>query len=690
MRRNIALVMALMAIAACQKEVEQTAAVGNVVYTASTESSPSKTSLDENLNIRWSLEDKVSIFDGSTINSEFVVSDDSDGKTSANLTPVQSGSYTAGVELTNNIGYYPYDKDITIENGPGGAFNLAVSLPSEQEYAENSFGVGSFPMVAVTPDTATKNFAFKNICGVLKLQITGIETIRSVTFTGNNGEIIAGDATVSAKYGATPSIEMTGEGTAVFLDCGKSGVALTGDVATVFEFVLPPVTFTKGFTVTFICSDGKTMNLATSKEVSITRSEITKMAAMTFSSNVVSDIQTGLPVVIINTPCCQEIVSKEDWLKGATITILNPDHTLDCQGTLSIKGRGNSTWMYYPKRPYALKLDKKSKVLGMAKHKRWCLLANWIDKTLMRNAVAFEVSRKTGMDWTPSGKFVELVLNGEHMGNYYLCEQIKVDEKRVALAELDPEATSGVGITGGYIFELDASFDEEYKFISEHGYMHNSDTPGLPWMFKDPDEVNQYQFNYAKNYVHEMETALYSEYGSSSTRYSNISNYMDLESYADWWIIHELVSNAEMMHPKSCYMHKDIDVSPTQNSKMKAGPVWDFDNGTFKTNVTDKFMYRGLYYPQLFSYTQFQELVKTRWNSYKDELKADIPVFIEQNKQDLVRSAAINFELWPLHDNNNGDEHLDYPDAADQLKQAFLDKWEWLDERIQTNDYWPK
>ena len=685
MKKIIVISIALATLLACQKEESYTDSdnSGNTVYTASTEYSSTRTTLDDNLNIRWSAKDRLTIFDGNTLNREFSVSESSDGETSASLEPVMSSSYAAGTELACNVGFYPYDKNISIEKANGGAYNLSLTLPSEQKYAPDSFGSGSFPMVAVTAGTDEKFFAFKNICGILKLQITGNETIRSITFTGNNGEILAGDATVCAKYGEIPTIEMTGEGTAIFYDCGKNGVPLTESVAKVFEIVLPPVTFTKGFTVTVVCNDGKTMNISTDKSKTIERSAILKMNPIEFESEVVADIQTGLPVVIINTPGCQDIVSKDDWLNGATITILNPDHTIDSQGTLSIKGRGNSTWYLYDnKRPYSIKLDKKSKILGMPKHKRWCLLANWIDRTMIRNAVAFEISRKTGMDWTPNGKFVELVLNGEHIGNFYLCEQIKVDENRLNLAELDPEATSGTGITGGFIFELDKNYDEQYKF--------KSSITGLPWMFKDPDEVNPYQFNYVTNFVSQMEAALYSTSGTSSSRYAEISKYMDLDSYADWWIIHELASNGEMMHPSSCYMHKDIDISPNVISKMKAGPVWDFDYLTFRPAVVDKYMYRGLYYPKLFEFSEFQTLIQTRWNSYKDALKNDIPVFIDNLKNELSASASINFEMWPLKDDNNNDEHLSYSAAVDQLKQAFLAKWEWMDKMIKDKNYWPK
>lgn len=377
---------------------------------------------------------------------------------------------------------------------------------------------------------------------------------------------------------------------------------------------------------------------------------------------------TGLPIVIINTPNSDPIVSKETWMAGADMTILNPDLSPSYQGSLSIKGRGNSTWTS-PKKPYALKLDKKEKVLGMPKHKRWCLLTNYFDRTLMRNAVAFEISRNTGLAWTPRGKFVELVLNGKHVGNYYLCEQIKVDKNRVNIAELDPAATEGEGITGGYIFEVDINWDEEYKFESAHDH--------LPYMFKDPDVVNQAQFDWAVNYVNEMEDALYDE-----TKHANreFANYMDLESFVDYWIVNELVMSPEIGNPKSLYMYKD------KNGKIHAGPAWDYDYHTFKPEYTSFFMGKQfVYYPRLFADPTFVSLVKTRWNTLKPVLETRIPVFINETMQQIAESDKINAPMWPSDATYRvGDEEMSLVDAVNRLKNAYLDKLHWLDTQIQS------
>lgn len=379
-------------------------------------------------------------------------------------------------------------------------------------------------------------------------------------------------------------------------------------------------------------------------------------------------INTGLPFVILDTPGGIPITSKTEWMEGATMTILNPDLSVNYQGTLSVKGRGNSTWTQFPKKPYALKLDGKAEILGMPKHKRWCLLANWMDRTMIRNDVAFEISRRTGLDWTPSGRFVELILNGSHVGNYYLCEQIKVDENRVNISSLGKKVTEGEELTGGYLMECDLWYDEDFKFMSP---IHN-----VPWQFKDPDEINEAQFNYMYDYVSRFEAALFQDDRYAAREYLD---YIEPESFVDWWIVNELAQNSEINQPKSAYIYKD------RGGKLKAGPVWDFDWGTFMPK--DKYNYVAMgqkyYFYRMFQDKEIRRIIKERWNSFKGNL-ASIPEYVDAISSTLYASDAINSRMWPINRDTNQDETLGYHDAVERLKKAFREKYAWLDSIIQT------
>lgn len=382
---------------------------------------------------------------------------------------------------------------------------------------------------------------------------------------------------------------------------------------------------------------------------------------------------TGLPVVCINTPGKVSITSKEEWMENASITIINADGSIGYSDeALQIRGRGNTSWGK-PKKPYALKLSRSAEILGMPRHKRWVLLANWMDRTLMRNDIAFHISSLTGLEWTPRGVFVEVVLNGKHMGNYYLCEQIKIDENRVNVTKMKATDVDGEDVTGGYLVELDIYYDEINKFRSA--------TKSLPYMFKDPDEdlLQPAQFSYFENYVNTMEKKLY---GSDWLATREYTDYIDLNSFVDWWFVHELMTNDESAHPKSSYMHKD------RNGKLKAGPVWDFDYYTLSPKKASVWTAKSdIYYDRLFSDPQFVALVKERWAMFKPRFDT-VPTYIRKVASEIRASNEINYKMWPLSAHSdgsvNGDKDLPFDDAIDRLISVYNAKLSWLDSQIKS------
>ena len=195
-------------------------------------------------------------------------------------------------------------------------------------------------------------------------------------------------------------------------------------------------------------------------------------------------------------------------------------------------------------------------------------------------------------------------------------------------------------------------------------------------MFKEPDEdaLNTQQFNYMKNYINTLETVLYDDDLFSSRIYEN---YLDINSFIDWWLVHELTNNGEPNHPKSSYMHKD------KLGKLKAGPVWDFDYGTFtpSSSTTGLYIANSLYYDKLFQDTEFKTKVKERWTLLKTEL-LNISTFIEDEKTKLLKSADINIRLWPISSRVNGDETLNFKEAVERLKTSFNTRMQVLDNNI--------
>ena len=368
---------------------------------------------------------------------------------------------------------------------------------------------------------------------------------------------------------------------------------------------------------------------------------------------------SGLPVVFINTPAAAEIPPKtSDWLGNTNITIYNTDCSIAYSGITGIRGRGNTTWKY-PKKPYALKLESKAEILGMPKHKRWVLLANWLDRTLLRNHVSFQIARQTDLAWTPRGQFVEVVLNGTHIGNYYLCEYIKIDKNRVNIDELDDDE-----VDGGYMMEIDTYYDEAFKFKSAK--------KNFPYMFKDPDEVNDSQFTFMQDFINNLEGALYEKNRFNTGEFMQ---YLDIESFADWWIALELTGNTETKHPKSTYVHKD------KGGKLKAGPVWDFDWKTFRLNNQEWVSKSALYYDALFEDPTFVATVKERWNKYLPRFR-EILAFIQAEADKIRNSEEINHQMWPVTKDTNEDIDLSFTEAVARMKQSYEQKLEFMDREI--------
>jgi len=366
-----------------------------------------------------------------------------------------------------------------------------------------------------------------------------------------------------------------------------------------------------------------------------------------------------LPVVFINTPGGQTITSRTDWISGADISIFKEDGTpaeLTSAAT-QIRGRGNSTWGA-PKKPYTIKLESKSKVLDMPKSKRWNLLANHYDPSMIKNDLALELGRRSdGMDWNPDGKFVELILNGRHMGDYYLCEHIKIESKRVNIKE---QHEGDVDLTGGYLIEMDLNYDELNKFRT--AYLN------LPVMLKSPD-WSGYDMSYITDYIETLESKLV----SGSIQATDYKDSLDIESFIDFWLVQELVSNFEPQHPKSVYLYKDC--YSADDNKLHAGPLWDFDFANF-TSTGTWFVKDHLWYGYLFQDPDFVAAVKSSWNSQKTKYRDMIDNYIDVVAARVSNSVYRDKHYWTPSDT------VPFQKRITSLKNGLNGRYSWMDTQI--------
>ena len=391
-----------------------------------------------------------------------------------------------------------------------------------------------------------------------------------------------------------------------------------------------------------------------------------------------------IPVVRIHTSVYRGSITKDDWVDGEIEIDGGSEFAGLALMKTQVKGRGNSTWGQ-KKKPYALKLDKKQEVLGMPKHKRWCLLANYMDNTHMRNRLAYHIGQNTGLAWTPRNEFAEVWFNDEYLGLYLVVEQIKVDENRVDIPELSASDISGEAVTGGYLLELDTYFDEAYKF--------KTTSTKMPVNLKSPDEnVPAEQMKYIEDYMNSADNAflaLWLGYGTAEQVY----NLVDRGSMADFWIVNEVMGNYEILHPKSTYLYKQ------RGGKLYAGPLWDFDYGTMRQSKTSAWMCYGLTAPT--GYVEWSWYERSWWNilitkdpSFRAEIKQrwqnlypflqSVPAFIELDRQRLAEAVKNNDKSgWKSPGGApNEDTGLSFDAAINQLKNTYNSRIAWLNTQI--------
>lgn len=424
------------------------------------------------------------------------------------------------------------------------------------------------------------------------------------------------------------------------------------------------------------------------------------------------DTHSGLPILVIVTDAKKAITNKDIWINGSFK--LDPQGNTGVkvlEGVTEIRGRGNSTWGM-PKKPYALKLKEKGSgtFMGMKAHKRWALLANYADKTSLRNRLAFELGKKVNLAWTPDSRFVEVILNGKFLGNYLLTEQIKIDGNRINIEAIDNKETNATKISGGWLMEVD-----RYYSNGESRYFRPSISQ-IPIIVKEPEDANAQQMAYIANYFNTFERMIFPTlpegvpYTQNSASLAGIPDstaygkYVDINSFINYWIVQEITENRDARLPGSLYMHKGVD------KKLVMGPLWDFDLTTFLgskswmhydyvPNESDynRLEYRAMYYYQFFKDRKFKAKVKERWNAVYPMLLNEIPKFIDKEYRTIAKSLELNWieigqdnsqGIWPLTSEDiaiggrNHDKNLISSEAVSKLRGNYLQRINWMNSQI--------
>lgn len=371
-----------------------------------------------------------------------------------------------------------------------------------------------------------------------------------------------------------------------------------------------------------------------------------------------------LPILNIYTDNGAPVTSREEYLPGTFELIDNNE--ISAQGVLEIRGRGNSTWDW-DKKPYRIKLETSSPMLNMPKSRHWVLLANYADKTLIRNDIAFMFSESLDMAFTPRSRHIEFHFNGAYQGAYQLTDQIRVDNDRVDIPELEVTDQSEDLISGGYLLEIDFRLNRDFcqtafnqqiydycaggvNALREVEFCIDSDFGMEPFCLKDPDYLMEPEWaaqrEYIEEYIAQTEEALFGDdFADPDTGYAA---YLDVDSTVNYYIINELFKNADGA-TASAYLYKQRD------GKLFFGPIWDFDlalgNAGYDglANTSGWRIRQAPWFERLFQDPAFEQKVKQRWAELKSEGKINrIFEYAKARAIWMEEQQQQNFNLWQI------------------------------------------
>ena len=397
-----------------------------------------------------------------------------------------------------------------------------------------------------------------------------------------------------------------------------------------------------------------------------------------------------LPVLFINTEGLRNIMSKEEyihanwWLDNMGIdSVESIGSKAEPLGTL-IKGHGNYTWTDCDKKSFRLKFDEKQKVLGMPSSRHWVLKGNAFNwKGQIEDALPFEIGRRMGMAWNPRMQPVEVVLNGDYIGLYFLIEKIRVAKNRVNIEEQNDYEMDPMRITGGWLLEIDNYLEpNNITFVEGNGKPF--------WVTPhSPENLSHRQRDYITQFLTEANEAIYCD-DKNSTEWEK---YIDIDSLAIYYLTQEVVDNQEAFSG-SCYMHKERGDS----TKLIFGPLWDCDHSFNRYSEGydfDKFIYEDVpsnwfsrWISEIAKFPHFQQRVQEQWRIFYSKVYPGLDSFMDSWAAKIEQAGDADYVRWPQYNGNNTTYRLNaYGKKALRKKVAWLNRqWTIDNTHIQTHE----
>lgn len=372
---------------------------------------------------------------------------------------------------------------------------------------------------------------------------------------------------------------------------------------------------------------------------------------------------TGLPIVHLNTEGNVNITSKDDYVDGE-VWVDGGRNYVELQTVpMEIRGRGNSTWGH-PKKPYQMKLEDKAEFLGMPNDKKWLFLAEYSDKTMLRNTIAFEMGYMSSLAWTPQSVFSEVYLNEEYIGTYNVTQKVEESDNRVPVDD------------GGFLLEIDQfeRLDPDDVYFNTNNFLINIKEPSVDWGSSELAEIS--------TLINDFETALFA--GNFRQEDVGYQKYIDLESFIDWFIISEITKNVDSRNFSSIFLH----VLPGE--KIRMGPLWDFDLSFGNVDYADSRYAQGYWikehkwYARLFQDPAFVNLVQARFAFFRNNQDSILDK-IDQHAERLQWAQQENDERWQtigIYVWPNPVIYDTYDQEVEHMKNWYIERMNWLNEAL--------
>ena len=392
---------------------------------------------------------------------------------------------------------------------------------------------------------------------------------------------------------------------------------------------------------------------------------------------------------------------------GCGTVFSSDENNEDSPGSITLKGRGHSSWMYLDKKNFSVKFEKSVSLLGMSKAKSWALISNHFDRSLIRNTVIYDIADSLG--FYTEYRCVELYVDGDYYGSYQLTGKIKIGSGRINITDLEKKNEKLAGndyppknsvtvdlpcgatvkywadmkspddVTGGYLIEVDIAS----RAKKEPSYIKTS--RDIYYIISSPEYMSRDEAFYLAEFLQGFEDAIYSEDGYNHQG-NHITDYADLNTLALRYLVDEMCRNPDGGET-STFFYKDSD---KKDGKLYSGPLWDYDlaMGNYSGySATDGYESRKrFYYPELFRHKIFTDELRRNYDKVKSLFETEINEKIDVYREYIRKSADMNFKRWKCMDTEirvaPAKAAKSFDQACDYIKEFLQNRLSWIDKNI--------